>query len=116
MMPPAPWAVPMPAAAAAMGEFSTFHTFVMANIPDFTACCRLIGTLLTARGLFTPLKTITRGHPRPAKVVPSHTHRQLWLLSGSEQSELDTRNKETRLISLKCKWPHGSVPDFCPGA
>lgn len=68
---------PCPAAAAAMGKFSTFHTFVTVNIPDFTACCSLIGTSLTALGLFMQLKTITRGHPCPAKVVvvsPAHGH------------------------------------------
>lgn len=98
MVLPAPWS----AAAAAMGKFSTFHTFVTANIPVFTACCRLIGTSLKAHGLFMQLKTRSPCQGGGVTPVSISAGRQcFWFLNRSKQSILDTKNTETKLISLK---------------
>lgn len=83
-----------PAATAVMGRFSTFHTFVTANTPHFTACCRLIGTALTAE---VTRALSPRCSLRPAGTSPEQQHS--WFLHSSTRSKSDARNTEMRLMS-----------------
>lgn len=86
-----------PAAAAVMGKFSTFRIFVTANTPHFTACCRLIGTALTAEVTRGDLSS--RWSLRPAGI--SAEQQRSWFLHSSTRSKSDARNTEMRLMSLE---------------